>query len=226
MFGSSKQDMDLQNSESVMGQAMDQQDNQIPLWEIQTIIQQIILKVIFPRNNILDIGRQTQPSTTSRKCKDLQIPQMSSLELQSHSRDGTGLLQWKYKPASLTPTRNQTNPEIWILAENKVKHFQPEQGRASSSVAPETPYFTACQIPEPQLKAVGKSWTRVLHSPLSCTGCDLYSNFFLKFSKILSWWIEVSLEQTFYKENDTFLRVSIFHWNPVLFLFCFVLIIK
>lgn len=42
MFGSSKQDMDLQNSESVMGQAMDQQDNQIPLWETQTIIQQII----------------------------------------------------------------------------------------------------------------------------------------------------------------------------------------
>lgn len=74
MFGSSKQAMDLQNSESAMGQAMDHQDDRIPLWETPAIIQQIVFKMIFPLNNVLDIGRQT---TTPRKCKDLQIPQTS-----------------------------------------------------------------------------------------------------------------------------------------------------
>lgn len=110
-LGSSKQARDLQNAESVMGQAMEQQDNHRSLWESQTIIQEIILKMIFTWNNILDIGSQTQPLTAFRKFKDLQIPRLSPPYLQSHGSDGTDLLQQKYKPASVTPTgQAETKP--------------------------------------------------------------------------------------------------------------------
>lgn len=223
-LGSSKQARDLQNAESVMGQAMEQQDNHRSLWERQTIIQEIILKMIFPWNNILDIGSQTQPLSTFRKFKDLQIPRLSPPYLQSHGSGGTDLLQQKYKPASVTPTgQSETKPAQRFEFQQRAKSSMTNQSRAHPAdlTAQGTPYFTECWIPEPQLKAVGRGWTRDLHPPLSCTGWDLYPNFFpLKFSKILPWRIEMSLEQIFYKENYTFLRVSIFHWKP------FYLIIK
>lgn len=60
---------------------MNQQDNHISLQEIQIINRQragdIMFKMIFPLNKILDIGTQTQSLAASRKCKNLQNPYIS-----------------------------------------------------------------------------------------------------------------------------------------------------
>lgn len=203
-----------------MGQAMDHQDNHIPLWDTPNIIQQIIFK-IFPRNNILGIGRQMQTLTTSRKCKDLQIPQndftVAAKPQQWWDRFTSVKIQTSISDTNWS-TRNQTNPEIWIPAENKVKHFQPEQGRSSSSDSSRNTLFY--RVPNPRASAEGcghRLNQRPSPSPqLYCLG-SVPQIIFLKLSKILPWWIEVSLEQTFYKENYTFLRVSISHWKPGVF---------
>lgn len=68
-------------SDSLLNQAMNQQDNHISLQEIQIINRQragdIMFKMIFPLNKILDVGTQTQSLTASRKCKNLQNPYIS-----------------------------------------------------------------------------------------------------------------------------------------------------
>lgn len=124
-------------------------------------------------------------------------------------------------PDTKWSVRNQPSSEMWVPAESKVKHYRPEQGRSSWSDSSRSTLFY--RLPNSRASAEGcgqRLNQRPSLSPQLYWLGSVSQFFFLEFSKILPWRMQVSPEQIFYKEDYTFLRVSIFHWKP------FFLIIK